>query len=189
VILHHGAVDVADMDTHHGIRHTGLMRTLLDLATLRGMELDTLEIVVESVLRMNVPEATLWSLEKPLLTKVLQRRVRGTPHTESEPETRFAQLVRRAEVPAPLRQHRLYDSQGSELARVDFFWPEAGLVVEIDSRRWHSGDERVRHDMTRHNRLPHRTLHYWSRDVTVWADRTGREVEAAYREGLEANRA
>lgn len=51
--------------------------------------------------------------------------------TESELERRFLRLVRAAGLPMPRTQARVNGY------RVDFFWPELGLVVETDGLRYH----------------------------------------------------
>jgi very-short-patch-repair endonuclease len=68
---------------------------------------------------------------------------RGAPHlrqvlhqdsyavTDSTLERRFLALARRAGLPKPLTQVRL------DGHRVDFYWPELGLVVETDGLRYH----------------------------------------------------
>jgi very-short-patch-repair endonuclease len=51
--------------------------------------------------------------------------------TDSELERRFLPIARRAGLPPPLTQQ---DVNGF---RVDFYWPELGLVVETDGLRYH----------------------------------------------------
>ncbi len=51
--------------------------------------------------------------------------------TDSELERRFAPLARRAGLPSPLTQKCLNGY------RVDFYWPDLGLVVETDGLRYH----------------------------------------------------
>ncbi len=51
--------------------------------------------------------------------------------TDSELERRFLALVRTAKLPAPLTR------QSVSGFRVDFFWPDLGLVVETDGLRYH----------------------------------------------------
>jgi very-short-patch-repair endonuclease len=51
--------------------------------------------------------------------------------TESELERRFLPIARRAGLPPPRTQAHLNGF------RVDFFWPDLGLVVETDGLRYH----------------------------------------------------
>jgi very-short-patch-repair endonuclease len=52
--------------------------------------------------------------------------------TESEAEERFLGVIRAAGLPAPQLQVQLYGY------RVDAYWPQAKLAVEIDGFQWHS---------------------------------------------------
>ncbi len=51
--------------------------------------------------------------------------------TDSELERGFARIIRRADLPPPLTQ------QWVNGFRVDFYWPDLGLVVETDGLRYH----------------------------------------------------
>ncbi|MEA2391554.1 MAG: hypothetical protein QOK31_1663 [Solirubrobacteraceae bacterium] len=51
--------------------------------------------------------------------------------TDSELERRFLPLARRAGLPPPQTRSRINGF------RVDFFWPELGLVIETDGLRYH----------------------------------------------------
>jgi Protein of unknown function (DUF559). len=111
-------------------------RTLVDLAsTLRASgleaavnEADQLRLIDPERLRQFADErAGLDGV--PILRRILDRRTFTL--TESELERRFLRLVRRAGLPAPLTQQKLNGF------RVDFYWPELGLVVEADSLRYH----------------------------------------------------
>jgi very-short-patch-repair endonuclease len=63
------------------------------------------------------------------LTRLLDRRVFRL--TDSELERRFLRLVRSASQPVPQTGVRVNGY------RVDFFWPDIGLVVETDGLRYH----------------------------------------------------
>lgn len=51
--------------------------------------------------------------------------------TESELERRFLRIVEKARLPTPLTRQRVSGF------RVDFFWPDLGLVVETDGLTYH----------------------------------------------------
>lgn len=55
----------------------------------------------------------------------------------SELEARFLDLVRAAGLPEPVRQFDAGHS-GDWIGRVDFAYPRAGLLIELDGRRYHS---------------------------------------------------
>lgn len=63
--------------------------------------------------------------------------------TDSELERRFRRLLREASLPQPLTQ------QWVNGCRVDFFWPDMGLVVEADSLRYHRTASQQRSDRRR----------------------------------------
>jgi very-short-patch-repair endonuclease len=77
-------------------------------------------------------------------------------------ERRFLALVRAADLPQPRSQQRL------GRYRVDFFWPDLGLVVEADSLRHHRTAAEQATDITRdqaHVRAGLRTLRFTHRQV------------------------
>ncbi len=65
----------------------------------------------------------------PALRAVLDRHTFRL--TDSELERRFLRLVRQAGLPEPLTQ------QWVNGYRVDFYWPQLGLIVETDGLRYH----------------------------------------------------
>jgi very-short-patch-repair endonuclease len=126
---------VGELATRAGIPVTSPIRTLVDLASIveparleRAVnEADRLELVDPSRLR-----EALEGLREPgvgRLRELLDRRTFRL--TDSELESRFLALVRRAGLPLPRTR------QWVNGYRVDFFWPEIGLVVETDGLRYH----------------------------------------------------
>jgi hypothetical protein len=70
----------------------------------------------------------------------------------SVPEGELRHLVIRAGLPRPLCNVRLY--LGRQLLAVpDAYWPEAGLVAEVDSHEWHLSPADWEQTMARHARL------------------------------------
>ena len=67
------------------------------------------------------------------IRRVLARRG-NVPPTESLLETLMVQLIRRAGLPEPLRQHRVVTRHGTFVARVDLCWPAFGVFVELDGQ-------------------------------------------------------
>jgi very-short-patch-repair endonuclease len=127
---------LTDLTVERNIPVTGLVRTLVDLA----VRLDTseLETAINAADRRELidPESLRAALQ-PLagqpgvarLRCVLDRRTFVL--TDSELERRFLPLARAAGLPPPRTQARLNGF------RVDFYWPELGLVVETDGLRYH----------------------------------------------------
>lgn len=81
---------------------------------------------------------------------------------------RFFRIVRRAGLPRPVRQ-TVIKHEGRFIARVDFAYPECGLVIEVHGWKYHGAKNRWEHDLERGNELTLtgvRTLEYSWRDVT-----------------------
>ncbi len=120
------------------------LQTLVDLAA--ELDDDVWEQALESALRKKL--VTIAEIEDHLpglgrsrtpgtrrIRRVLQRRPDGAPATESLLETLFIQLARDVPgLPAPVRQHEIFDAHGTLLARVDVCWPDIGLFVELDGQ-------------------------------------------------------
>ncbi len=70
----------------------------------------------------------------------------------SGPEAELVALLRRARLPRPLLNPRLYVG-GQLLARPDVWWPEEGVAVEVDSKEWHLSPESWERTMRRHARM------------------------------------
>jgi len=115
---------------------TGLVRTLLDQATFLDPAL--LERAVNEADRCGLidPEALSHALDAyscqpgvARLRDVVDRRTFRL--TDSELERRFLRVVERAGMPFPQTQQQLNGF------RVDFYWPDLGLVVETDGLHYH----------------------------------------------------
>jgi very-short-patch-repair endonuclease len=129
-------LEAAEVTVHDGIPVTSQIRTLIDLATqlttreleAAVIEADRLNLVDPETLRAAVNEMK----GIPGVARLRRLLDRNTfSFTDSELERRFIPITRRAGLPAPLTQHWLHGF------RVDFFWPELGLVVETDGLRYH----------------------------------------------------
>lgn len=82
-------------------------------------------------------------------------------------EADFARLVKRSGLPEPMYNVRLY--VGSQfLAKADAWWPEAGVVAEVDSREWHLSPLDWEKTMARHARMSAQgilVLHFSPRQI------------------------
>jgi very-short-patch-repair endonuclease len=125
--------DLASID---GIPVTGVVRTLVDLAT------ELAPIAVERAVNeadkrdLIDPEALRIALDgyegepgTPLLRKLLDRRTFRL--SDSDLEIFFRPIAIEAGLPFPLSKQIV---NGWE---VDFYWPDLGLVVETDGLRYH----------------------------------------------------
>jgi hypothetical protein len=75
----------------------------------------------------------------------------------SAAEGDFLDLVKRARLPMPMFNARIYDG-ARLLAVVDSWWPQAGVAAEIDSRAWHLSPEDWQRTVARHTRLSERGI-------------------------------
>ena len=81
----------------------------------------------------------------------------------SAPEAELRDLIKKAGLPMPLFNPRLYLPNGTFIACPDAWWPEAGVAIEIDSRRWHISPDDWERTMDRHDQLSQHsivTLHF-----------------------------
>jgi hypothetical protein len=85
-----------------------------------------------------------------LLRSVLAEVADGV---RSAPEAELRDLVEKAGLPMPLFNPRLYLPNGTFVACPDAWWPEAGVAIEIDSKRWHLSPDAWERTMDRHAQL------------------------------------
>jgi very-short-patch-repair endonuclease len=137
-----------ERDSHLGIAVTSPAATLIDCASQVGWNsleamvnaADRLDRVDSETLRQEI-ETTPPRPGLPALRRLLDRDAfRGT---DSELERRFLRLLRLARLPMPETQAQINGF------RVDFFWPELGLVVETDGLRYHRTPSQQSRDLTR----------------------------------------
>jgi very-short-patch-repair endonuclease len=172
-----GPVDVIDPERRrrgrtgirvHGVRHlhpddramcdgipvTAVPRTLLDYAAVARTQ--QLRHAMEAAERRDLLDGR--ELDALLdrcrghrgrapLIEVLEQMRGPAPWTQSELERAFLSLVREAGLPAPQANVPV----AGEL--VDFYWPEAALVVEIDGFEFHRTRARFEADRRRDARL------------------------------------
>ena len=125
-----------DRAVQEGIPITSPVRTLIDLSTRLAPrqleaainEADKLDLVDPEMLRVAVGARPGLPGVAPL-RNILDRRTFVL--TDSELERRFLPLARRAGLPRP--------RTGAYVSgfKVDFFWPDLGLIVETDGLRYH----------------------------------------------------
>jgi very-short-patch-repair endonuclease len=71
------------------------------------------------------------------LRAVINDYAPGEGIAESQLEQRFIEFAEKYHLPPFKRQINL-PGRDQRPGRVDFFWPEARLIVELDGRRWHA---------------------------------------------------
>jgi very-short-patch-repair endonuclease len=126
----------SDLTVRDGIPVTGPVRTLIDIA--RRLDPPRLERAINEADRLELvdPETLFAALEEypgqpgvGPLRDILGRRTFRL--TDSELERRFLPLAAAAGLPVPLTRQCLNGF------KVDFYWPNLGLVVETDGLRYH----------------------------------------------------
>jgi hypothetical protein len=68
-------------------------------------------------------------------------------------EAEFRDLIKRAGLPWPKFNARLFTADGAYIGRPDAWWPREGVAVEIDSREWHLNPAGWERTMARHTRM------------------------------------
>jgi very-short-patch-repair endonuclease len=123
-----------DTTTIRSIPVTQPLFTLVDLAA--SLEYPRLEAAINEADKLGLvdPEAASRALDRlPPYPGIARLRRILTQHTrtDSDLERRFLRLVKQAGLPAPETQAHVNGH------RVDFYWPELGLVVETDGLTYH----------------------------------------------------
>jgi len=165
--------DVAadDRSAEDDLRVTAAARTVADLA--RVLPVREALVAAESALRRGLVPTD------ELVRRLLDAEGRGAarlrevgrlvdPASGSVLETLLRWALHEAGVPAPQTQHKIRDEDGIEVARVDFCWPAARLVVEADGFAYHKDRQAYRRDRERGNelvRLGWRVLRFTWEDV------------------------
>jgi very-short-patch-repair endonuclease len=137
VVVHRRhALRPADVTRKHGIPVTAPACTIVDIAaTLTRNQLEA--AIGEADKRDLIDPETLRSAVDAVRPRPGVANLRATLDrrtftlTDSELERRFLPIVRRAGLPPPRTQRYVNGF------RVDFYWPELGLVVETDGLRYH----------------------------------------------------
>ena len=188
--FHESSLPADERTVHEAIPVTTVARTLLDLAA------------VESPARLRqaiaVAEARAMA-DAPSLPELIERHRgrRGIRQLRSELETigtekglangvlelRFDQFLTARGLPRPVKNARVAGQDRTLI--VDCWWPEAGLVVELDSRKHHADWEAAEVDRARDLAL----LAVGLRTARVtWRrlDREATALEAELRSALES---
>lgn len=150
--VHRRSLPASEVTVHDNLPDATPVRTLIDLAARlpRGQleraidEADRLDLVDPEALRAAVEPRHPGKRGVRVLRETLDRRTFVL--TDSELERLFLPIARRAGLPQPLTQQRVNGF------RVDFYWPELGLVVETDGLRYHRTPAQQARDRVRDQR-------------------------------------
>lgn len=184
VRLHRRAlVEPRDIVSRGQLRITSVDLTVLDLA--ERLTDVALERCVDDVLRRrlcSLPRLR-WRLERSGragtagLRAALATRAEGYRATDSVLEDAFLDLCRCHGLPEPRRQVEV-----PRLGRVDFYYDDARIVIELDGYEYHSDRPAFQKDRTRSNALGvggELVLRYTHADVTAEAAFVASQVRAA----------
>jgi very-short-patch-repair endonuclease len=153
-----GSADTTEVD---GIPVTMVERTLVDLGAVCSPPV--VEMALDNALRRElVTHRSVFTILDRIgkqgrngvgvLRQILRERDLGEQPTESPKETELLRLIRNAGLPMPSTQVDIRH-RGRFVARVDFAYPDARLVIEYDSRSHHVGVVEMERDSARRNLL------------------------------------
>ncbi len=131
------ALDPRDRSRRRGIPVTAPARTAIDYAATAGYEEAERAIAEALALKLVTERQLLAAIERGQhRAGVAQvRAILGQPggprRTRSDGERAMLRLIRAAKLPTPLTNHPV---EGFD---ADFFWPEVGLIVEVDGGDFH----------------------------------------------------
>jgi very-short-patch-repair endonuclease len=138
----YAAIPRAQLTTRRGLPVTTAERALLDsVALLSPAELERAfweAIALRATSKTKVRELVAVSPGREgcaLLRSLADPKRRGG-RSESPPEQVALDLIRAAGLPEPVRQAPLHGF------KADLYWPEAGVVMEIDGEQFHNQDVR-----------------------------------------------
>jgi hypothetical protein len=104
----------------------------------------------------------------------------------SAPEADLRELIKQAGLPMPMFNPRLYLADGTFLGCPDAWWPEAGVALEVDSKRWHLSPADWERTMDRHARFGAHgivTLHFPPSKLRADPARVTAAMKSAYQAG------
>ncbi len=100
-------------------------------------------------------------------------------------EAEFADLLRRARLPLPLFNARILAGR-TLVAEADAWWPDAGVVAEVDSREWHLSPADWERTLRRHAAMTAHgilVLHFTPNTIRREPGRVAAEIRAAIKAG------
>jgi very-short-patch-repair endonuclease len=138
---------------HKGLPVTSPARTLLDLADLlpqSELEWAVDEAITQTLVTRPELERLVRSAQgrrgAARLGKAVARHT-GPSVSKSRAERRLREIVRAARLPEPLTNVRVHG------CLVDAYWPEHGLVVEVDSYKFHRTRPKLERDSAKGAKL------------------------------------
>ena len=154
--VHRRQLVVEECPLVQGIRTTSVARTLIDISLC--LSLEDAVAVADAALRARKIELTELLCEArrlrwhPVSGRINEFLTYVDPRSGSVPESRVRVALRRAGLPVPISQYEVRHGN-RVVARVDFAWPYARLILEVDGWRYHSDDPAFLHDRVKQNEL------------------------------------
>jgi very-short-patch-repair endonuclease len=176
-------LDPIDHVVVDGFHVTSATRTVFDLALARAHP-QRIEAAIDSAVRLQLSSPEVLSRRLDALRGsgrwgcrlVEEMIVDSGGHTHLE--RRYLELVRQAGLPTPRKQVVFRDG-GRHVARVDFFFEEFDVVVEVSGQKGHASPVERARDAQRRNELQDlgvRVFEYTFDDVTKRSDMVRRTL-------------
>lgn len=157
--LHTGPLLDADVTVIEPFSVTHPARTLLDLAAV--CDVDLVEEALDEALarRIVTPARLQWELDQlgtrgrpgiEIMRTLMNARNRHG--SESRLETRLLRIIRRASLPLPVQQYRIW-SDRHVIARADLAYPRERIAIEADGRGIHTRPRTWQRDIEKMNAL------------------------------------
>jgi hypothetical protein len=190
-VLHQTLLEERDVVVRKGFRVTTLERTLVDLGATMGQR-ELQRCIEDHIVRGRTTFARLESTFLRLAargrtgiarTRSVLAALDGEPPTESELEAMFDRLLVARNLPLPTRQVT-FEWTDEESGRVDCWYPDAQVIVELDGRRFHARLAAFERDRRRDQAallegIPTlRFTHHQLTDEPEWVERVLRSVLA-----------
>lgn len=165
VIVHRPrTLDATDIEKVNGLACTSLARTLVDIASAHEYLLEPVTRQAEykgfltPVTALSIIDTTRGLNGAPAVRELLASASLDAAGLDSELERRVAQLMTDGQVPPGVRQQRFDLRPDHRRVVVDFWWPQARLVVEVDGPH-HELPIQAAHDRRRDAALARRAIH------------------------------
>jgi hypothetical protein len=105
----------------------------------------------------------------------------------SAPEAELRVLIGKAGLPMPMFNPRLFLPDGTFIAQPDGWWADAGVALEVESKRWHFAAADWEHTMDRHTDLGQYsivTLHFTPHKIRTQPALVIKRMTSAYNSGI-----
>lgn len=172
----------------YGVRVTSVERTVHDLVRILDPR-DGLAIL-DSALRLGL-DLTMLNTSRPSAAKLRQMLPLASDRSDSPLESRSRFLTHELGFPMPQEQVSVFDQTGNFVARLDFWWPELGLIGEADGavkystllRPGETVEDVIRNERQREKNLQNLGNHVirWNWSDTMRSGKFGRILEAGMR--------